>query len=72
MSNELMPLPSVELMPLASVEMTRASNVPDLLGRIRPKWQVKGLIGRVRHLLDEAYRAAFSVDALWPFEMRSG
>jgi hypothetical protein len=44
MANELVPAPSVELI--------RASNVPALLARIRPQWQAKALIDRVRRLLD--------------------
>ena len=44
MANELVPLPSVEIV--------RASNVPALLDRIRPSWQAKSLISRVRRLLD--------------------
>ena len=44
MTNELVPLPSVELV--------RASDVPGLLDRIRPSWQAKSLIVRVRRLLD--------------------
>ena len=44
MANDLIPAPSVELI--------RASNVPALLARIRPQWQAKALIDRVRRLLD--------------------
>jgi hypothetical protein len=44
MANELVPAPSIELI--------RASNVPVLLARIRPQWQAKALIDRVRRLLD--------------------
>ena len=40
------------LMPLPAVEMVRASNVPELLSRIRPQWQAKSLIKRVRRLLE--------------------
>ncbi len=41
-----------ELVPAPSVELIRASNVPALLARIRPQWQAKALIDRVRRLLD--------------------
>lgn len=44
MANELIPAPNVELV--------RASNVPGLLGQIRPQWQAKSLINRVKVLLD--------------------
>lgn len=44
MSNELIPMPAVELV--------RASSVPACLERIRPQWQAKSLIERVRRLLD--------------------
>jgi hypothetical protein len=44
MANNLVPAPSVKLI--------RASNVPALLARIRPQWQAKALIERVRRLLD--------------------
>lgn len=44
MANELIPAPNVELV--------QASNVPALLGRIRPQWQAKSLINRVKVLLD--------------------
>lgn len=43
---------SEELVPAPAVEMVRASNVPELLGRIRPEWQAKSLIDRVHRLLD--------------------
>lgn len=44
MSNELVPAPNVELV--------KASNVPGLLNKIRPQWQAKSLINRVKVLLD--------------------
>ncbi|MGE0253109.1 MAG: hypothetical protein AB7N54_00815 [Alphaproteobacteria bacterium] len=44
MANDLILAPSVELI--------RASNVHALLARVRPQWQAKALIDRVRRLLD--------------------
>lgn len=44
MTNELLPSPSVQLV--------RASGVQNLLSQIRPQWQSKKLIERVRKLLD--------------------
>ena len=44
MSNSLVPAPDVELV--------RASNVPNWLDKIRPQWQAKSLIHRVKVLLD--------------------
>ena len=44
MTNDLIPAPNVELV--------KASNVPTLLGRIRPQWQAKSLINRVKALLE--------------------
>lgn len=41
-----------ELIPAPNVELVRASNVPSLLERIRPQWQAKSLINRVKVLLD--------------------
>src|ERR1700719_3480894 len=41
-----------DLVPAPSVELIRASNVPALLTRIRPQWQAKALIDRVRRLLN--------------------
>lgn len=39
------------LVPYPSVELVRISEVPALLDRIRPHWQAKDLINRVRRLL---------------------
>ena len=44
MTNELLPSPSVQLV--------QASGVQNLLNQIRPQWQSKKLIERVRKLLD--------------------
>ena len=44
MTNDLVPAPNVELV--------KASNVPNLLDNIRPQWQAKSLIKRVKMLLD--------------------
>src|SRR5690349_12829392 len=44
MANELVVSPSVSLL--------KAENMPSLLGRIRPQWQAKNLIDRVRKLAD--------------------
>lgn len=44
MANELIAAPNVELV--------KASNVPDWLNNIRPQWQAKSLINRVRALLE--------------------
>ena len=44
MENEVVPMPSVQLI--------RASNVPNLLENIRPQWQAKSLIERVRRLIE--------------------
>lgn len=43
---------SRELVPMPAVEMVRDANVPALLGKIRPQWQAKSLIGRVHRLLE--------------------
>lgn len=40
-----------ELVPMPNVEIVRASEVPTLLGQIRPVWQAKSLIDRVNRLL---------------------
>jgi hypothetical protein len=40
-----------ELIPMPSVELIQASEVPSLLKTIRPAWQAKNLISRVRKLL---------------------
>lgn len=44
MGNNVIPLPNVELV--------KASAVPKLLSKIRPQWQAKDLINRVRRLLE--------------------
>ena len=41
-----------ELIPSPSAELITASGVPKLLSEIRPSWQAKDLINRVRRLLD--------------------
>ena len=41
-----------EIIPSPNVELVRASEVPALLLRIRPAWQAKDLIDRVRRLID--------------------
>ena len=41
-----------ELIPSPSSELITASGVPKLLSEIRPSWQAKDLINRVRRLLD--------------------
>ncbi|MDA2935150.1 hypothetical protein MYX82_12540 [Acidobacteria bacterium AH-259-D05] len=41
-----------KLIPLPSTELIKASEVPALLSKIRPAWQAKSLILRVRRLLD--------------------
>jgi hypothetical protein len=41
-----------EIIPSPSVELVRASEVPALLQRIRPAWQAKDLIERVRRLIN--------------------
>jgi hypothetical protein len=43
MKNAIIPMPNVELI--------QATNVPALLSKIRPSWQTKSLIDRVRRLL---------------------
>jgi hypothetical protein len=40
-----------DLIPMPSVELVQASEVPSLLEDIRPAWQAKNLISRVRKLL---------------------
>lgn len=40
-----------EIIPLPSVELVQASDVPALLSSIRPAWQAKNLIDRVRRLI---------------------
>ncbi len=40
------------LVPSPAVEMAHHANVPALLSRIRPEWQAKSLIIRVKNLLD--------------------
>lgn len=39
------------VIPATGTELTKASGVPELLGLIRPAWQAKNLIERVRRLL---------------------
>ena len=41
-----------ELIPMPSVELVRSSSVPKLLNQIRPQWQAKSLIERVKRLID--------------------
>lgn len=41
-----------ELVPLPNVELVRASGVPELLQQVRPAWQARNLIDRVRKLID--------------------
>ncbi len=41
-----------EIVPLPSVEVVKESEVPILLQNIRPAWQVKNLILRVKRLLE--------------------
>jgi len=41
-----------KLVPLPSAELVRASEAPFLLDRVRPAWQAKSLIERVRRLID--------------------
>lgn len=41
-----------DLVPAPNVELVKASNVPALLDRIRPQWQAKSLITRVKVLLE--------------------
>ena len=41
-----------ELVPLPAVQLVRASNVPALLDGIRPQWQAKSLIERVKRLIE--------------------
>lgn len=41
-----------DLIPLPSVDLVQASEVPSLLGKIRPSWQAKNLIVRVHRLLE--------------------
>lgn len=43
---------SKDIIPAPSVSLVQASNVPDILSRIRPQWQAKSLIQRVHRLLD--------------------
>jgi hypothetical protein len=40
-----------EIVPTPDVELVNASDVPVLLGHIRPAWQAKQLIQRVHRLL---------------------
>lgn len=40
-----------ELLPHPSADLIQESDVPDLMGQIRPAWQAKNLIERVRRLL---------------------
>ncbi|MEX2410503.1 MAG: hypothetical protein WD607_03880 [Candidatus Paceibacterota bacterium] len=42
---------NTEIIPLPSVEIVQASEVPQLLGQIRPSWKAKNLITRVHRLL---------------------
>lgn len=44
-------MPGNDLIPMPSVELVQASEVPSLLEEIRPAWQAKNLISRVRKLL---------------------
>jgi hypothetical protein len=41
----------VEILPSPTAELIQASEVPNLLMRIRPVWQAKDLIGRVKRLI---------------------
>lgn len=41
-----------DLIPAPNVELVKASNVPGFLDRIRPQWQAKSLINRVKVLLE--------------------
>jgi len=43
---------SDSLIPLPSAELIKASDAPYMLDKIRPAWQAKSLIDRVRKLLD--------------------
>jgi hypothetical protein len=43
---------STKLIPLPSVELVKASDAPYLLDQVRPAWQAKSLIERVRRLID--------------------
>lgn len=45
-------MPDNEIVPLPSVELVKASEVPSLLQSVRPVWQAKSLIDRVRRLLE--------------------
>ena len=40
-----------EIVPAPTVELVEASEVPTLLEKIRPAWQAKDLINRVRRLI---------------------
>lgn len=43
---------SDKLIPMPSAELVKASDAPYLLDKVRPAWQAKSLIDRVRRLLD--------------------
>src|SRR6516162_8684409 len=43
---------SNDLVPTSKTNLVRSSQVPTLLDRVRPAWQSKSLITRVRTLLD--------------------